>query len=170
MEKWDLFDENRQALYKTHNRKDKMVIGNYHVVVSIWTVNSKNEILSTLRDPKKDVYPNFWENTAGSVLAGETSVEGALRELREETGILANEEEILFLGTKKEKTAFIDSYIVRKDYEISELKMQEDETVDAKWVTLERFDEMIESGLVALPVAERLEYFRKRICDFIFNK
>lgn len=170
MEKWDLLDEQRQLLYKTHRRRDKMEIGNYHVVVSIWTVNSKNEILLTLRDPKKDKYPNFWENTAGSVLAGEASIEGALRELSEETGIIVSEAELSFLGTKKEKTAFIDGYIVRKDYEISELTMQEGETVDAQWVTLEKLDEMIGLGVVAIPVADRLAYFRNDFCDFLFNK
>lgn len=36
MEKWDLFDDKRQPLNKTHNRQDKMVLGEYHIVVDTW--------------------------------------------------------------------------------------------------------------------------------------
>ena len=170
MEEWDLFDEKRQSLNKTHNRQDKMIIGEYHIVVDIWTVNINNEILLTLRHPDKKDYPNLWENTGGSALAGETSKVGAIRELYEETGIIANENELVFLGTKKQKTAFVDTYLVRKNYKISELTMQEGETVGAQWVTLDKLDEMIESGAIALPVAERLAPLRKIFEDFLFSK
>lgn len=170
MEKWDLYNEQRQPLNRTHNRPESMVLGEYHVVVSIWTVNSKNEVLTTLRHTEKDKYPNFWENTAGSVLAGETSRQGARRELLEETGIKVEEEELYFLRTIKEESAFVDLYIVRKDIGRDELVMQEGETVDAKWVSLEVLDEMIESGLIAGPVAKRLLPIREDVERFIFNK
>lgn len=170
MEKWDLFDEIRQPLNRTHNRPEKMEIGEYHVVVAIWTVNTNNEILLTLRHPDKDTYPNVWENTAGSVLAGETSEQGAVRELYEETGIIAKENELFLLGTIKEETAFIDIYIVRKNYKRSDLKMQDGETVDAQWVTLEKLDKMIASGLIAFPVGNRFISLRKCFEEFLFSK
>lgn len=170
MEKWDLFDEKRQPLNKTHNRGDKMISGQYHIVVDIWTVNSNSEVLLTLRHPDKKEYPNFWENTGGFALAGEPSKLGAIRELFEETGIIANENELFFLGTKKEESAFVDTYIIRKNVKISELTMQEGETVAAQWVTLDKLDEIIKSGTVALPVAERLEPLRKAFEDFLLTK
>ena len=108
-----------------------MIIGEYHIVVDIWTVNDDNEILLTLRHPDKKDYPNFWENTGESALEGETSKAAAIRELFEETEIVADEDELFFLGTKKEETAFVDIYIVRKKLKISELTMQDGETVDA---------------------------------------
>lgn len=169
MEKWNLYNEERQPLNRTHNRPEPMTMGEYHVVVSIWTVNSQNEILTTLRHPQKDKYPNFWENTAGSVLAGETSKQGAVRELFEETGIKVNEEELYFLGTKKEKTAFVDVYMVRKDVKREELVMQEGETVDAKWVSLETLDQMIEAREIAEPVGIRLAHFREKFEHFIYK-
>jgi len=170
MEKWDLFDENRLPLNKTHNREDKMKNGEYHIVVDVWTVNDDNEILLTLRHPDKKDYPSFWENTGGSVISGETSRVGAIRELFEETGIIANENELFLLGTKKEETAFVDTYIVRKNIKLSELTMQEGETVGAQWVSLDKLDEMIKFGTIALPVSERLSPLRKVFDDFIFSK
>lgn len=170
MEKWDLFDEMRQPLNMIHNRQDKMIIGEYHIVVEIWTVNNNdNKILLTLRHPDKKEYPNFWENTGGSVLSGETSEIGAIRELFEETGIIANENELYFLGTVKEETAFVDTYIIRKDLKISELTMQEGETVKAQWVSLDKLNKMIKLGIIALPVSERLIPLRKKFEEFLFN-
>lgn len=168
MEKWDLYNEKRELLNKTHYRKNEMIKGEYHVVAGIWTVNSDNEVLLTLRHPDKKEYPNLWENSCGSVLAGESSREGAIRELFEETGIAAGEDELFFLGTRKEKTAFVDTYIVRKNIKIPELTLQDDETVDARWVTLDKLDEMIKAGAIALPVGERLAPLRKAFEDFLF--
>lgn len=167
MEKWDLYNEKRQPINKTHIRHDEMIIGEYHIVVNIWTINSDNEILLTLRHPKKKSYPSLWENTCGCVLAGETSKAAAVRELFEETGIVASENELCLLDIKKEETAFVDTYMVRKNIKISELKMQEGETVDAQWATLDKLDEMIKLGIMAPPVAERLEPLRKVFQHFI---
>lgn len=119
MKLWDLFDENRQKLNRTHCRDKNMQIGEYHVVVEVWTINNKAEILLTLRHQNKKDYPNFWENTGGSVLAGETRKEGAVRELMEETGIEIKAEELIFLGTKKDKNVFYNTYMINKSVEIN---------------------------------------------------
>ncbi|GKX30753.1 NUDIX hydrolase [Vallitalea longa] len=169
MEIWDLYNDKRQLLDKTHNRQDKMEIGKYHIAINVWTVNDDNKILLTLRHPNKEKYPNLWENTGGSVLAGETSKGGAIRELNEETGIVADESDLFFLGTRKEKTAFVDTYIIRKSPKISELKLQDGETVEAQWVTLDKLDDMIKSRVIALPVAERLVPLRKEFEDFLYS-
>jgi len=87
MELWDLYDKDRRPLGIIHKRGDRLKRGTYHLAVGIWTVNSNNELLITLRDKAKKEWPSLWENTAGSVLKGETSLQGAVRELFEETGI-----------------------------------------------------------------------------------
>ncbi|MBA1337040.1 MAG: Phosphoserine phosphatase [Firmicutes bacterium] len=161
MELWDLYDENRCYLNRTHSREALMVTGEYHIVVEVWTANSRGEILLTLRHPNKKDYPNTWENTGGSALTGESSREAAVRELKEETGIAALESELTLLGTKKEETAFVDIYIVHKDIPVESLTMQEGETVEAQWVSLKRLDEIISEGLLALPVVERLKPIRE---------
>lgn len=170
METWDLLDENRRPLGRTQKRGEPTPSGLYHVAVCVWTVNSRSEILLTLRHPEKDMYPNYWENTGGAVQAGESSKAGAVRELFEETGIHAEENELTYLGSRREETAFFDSYIVRKDVPLSQLRLQETETVDAQWVDLERLDAMMVSGEVALPVWERLAPVRAEFEKFLFSK
>ncbi len=66
MEKWDLYDDKRQPLNRAHIRGDKIEMEGFHIVVEIWTVNLKSEILFTLRHPDKKMYSNFWGNTGGS--------------------------------------------------------------------------------------------------------
>jgi len=169
MEIWDLYDTNRQPLNKTHVRGIPMVPGEYHTVVAVWTVNSKNEILLTLRHPNKQKCPNLWENTCGSVLAGESSTAGAVRELKEETGITITENDLILLGTKKEASAFVDTYLIYKDAMIEDLTMQEDETSEAQWVTLEKLDQMVGADLFAPPVVGRLIALRKEFESHLTN-
>lgn len=169
-ELWDLYDGNRNPLHATHVRGTRLKRGTYHIAVGIWTVNDQNEILLTLRSPEKRDWPNLWENTAGSVLAGETSLRGAVRELREETGIRITEEELFLLGTETGRNTIGDCYIVRKNVPLNDIVLQKGETCDARWVTVEELDRMIAAGLVAPPVSGRLSRIRHRFEDFLYHR
>ena len=72
--------------------------GEFHVVVNVLSVDRQGNILITKRHPKKP-FGGKWEVTGGSVLAGETSLHGAVRELEEETGLHAAESELDYRGT-----------------------------------------------------------------------
>lgn len=169
-ELWDLYDQNRQPLHKTHPRGHRLPKGTYHLAVGIWTFNYQNEILITLRAPEKHDWPNLWENTAGSVLAGETSLEGALRELREETGIIAAPEELHLIGSECGRSAFGDCYLLRRDLHREDIILQPGETCDARFVTLTTLDQMIADGLVATPVVTRLQKIRPAFESFLYGR
>lgn len=124
-------------------------------MVSIWTINSREEFLLTLRDATKEFYPSTWENTEGSALLGEASLEAARRELEEEVGIGVSESDLLFLSSHREQSIFLDTYCVYRDVEATDLRLQPLETVDAKWVSLKELEEMIQKGEIAGPVAAR---------------
>ena len=152
----DLYDEHRKPLGRTAKRgSGSLNEGEFHVVVMIATMDSHGRLLCTLRSPEKSSYPGVWELTAGSVLAGEDSVSAAVRELREETGISAQPEELKLFGTVTEKNAFIDCYFLRRDVELSEIVLQEGETADARLVSKSEFENMIAQKKIAFPVARR---------------
>lgn len=167
MELWDIYDDDRRPLGRTRARGEPLKKGENHIVVVIWTVNSRGEILVTLRHPEKKAYPNTWENTGGAVLSGETSRQGAVRELFEETGITAAEDDLLLVDVLKDKNAFFDMYMIKRDLEIGDLTMQEGETSEARWVTVERLVEMATDGTLAAPIARRFlaarEKFRRNM-------
>jgi len=161
MELWDLYDATRRPLHQTHPRSDETPAGTYHIVVEIWTIDDDGNVLLTLRDPNKETYPNKWENTGGSALSGETSRRAAVRELREETGIIASEDALVLLGTYRTSSAFVDIYLLRRSIPVAQLTLQPGETIDAKWVSLAELDELIQDQSIALPVGTRLEAIRE---------
>lgn len=147
MELWDVYDENRNPSGKTHVRGLPLGAGEYHVVSDVWTVNQKSEILLTRRHPDKP-YGLLWECTGGSVLAGETSVEGALRELSEEVGIHASKDELHLIHTICLKERFVDTYITRQNVTAEDLRLQTEEVVEAKFVAFDELMEMWRQGIV----------------------
>lgn len=166
-ELWDLYDRDRRPLNMTHERGKYLRRGTYHIAVGIWTVNDNNELLITLRSPEKRDWPNMWENTAGSLLSGEDSLDGAVRELYEETGIKVDKTDLRLLGTEIGRNVIGDCYVVRKNVDINDIVLQEGETCDARWVSLDVLDQMIAENLVAPPVASRLEKVRKKLEAYI---
>ncbi len=163
MEFWDLYDANRIPLRQTHVRGTALPEGAYHIVVSIWTLNQKGELLTTLRSPEKESEPNLWENTAGSVIAGEESRTGAARELWEETGIRVDPAALTLLGTFREPSAFIDCYLARSNAAEKELVLLAGETVNAAWRSIPDFERLITAGNVAVSVMQRYAFVKEQL-------
>ena len=87
MEIWDLYNERRELTGRDHIRGDAIPDGYYHLVVHVWVRNSKGEYLISQRSADRPTYPLKWECVGGSVLKGEDSLSGALRETKEEVGL-----------------------------------------------------------------------------------
>ncbi len=87
MEIWDLYDEKRKLTGRTHIRGEELPDGCYHLVVHVWIRNSRGEYLISQRAADRPTYPLKWECVGGSVIKGEDSLHGALREVKEEVGI-----------------------------------------------------------------------------------
>lgn len=154
-EYWDLFDGERRPLGRVIRRgRLPSDSGLYHVAVMIVVLNSRGQLLCTLRSPDKPMYPNMWEITGGSAVAGEESSAAARRELFEETGIEAGGD-LRYIMTIKEATAFMDCYFLRREVAAEDIVLQQGETVKAKWVTRAEFENMIARGRVAFPVVRR---------------
>lgn len=151
MELWDLYDSARRPMGRTHPRGRPLPPGACHLGVSVWVVNAQGEFLLTLRSPEKEVCPNEWENPGGAVQSGETSLQGALRELWEETGIRAQGEELQFVASRLESSIWMDTYLLRRALPRA-VTLQPGETADARWVSLAELHRMMEQGLVAAPI------------------
>lgn len=87
MEIWDLYNERRELTGLDHIRGDTIPDGYYHLVVHVWIRNSKSEYLISQRSADRPMHPLKWECVGGSVLKGEDSLSGALRETKEEVGL-----------------------------------------------------------------------------------
>ena len=137
---WELVDEQKKKTGILHERTYSELIpkGLYHIVVEIWTKTKDGKILLTQRHPSKPM-GLLWECTMGSVVVGEESIEGAVRELAEETGICARKEDLIYLGDTFHSNWIVDSYLYLPD-EKPQLRLQEEEVSDAKFVPMAEMD------------------------------
>ena len=146
---WDVYDKDRNKTGKLAQRGvDKLKEGEYHIVVTAVILNSKNEILITQR-AKFKTFPLMWECNGGSILARETSLQGILREVKEEVGVEFKEEDAVFLKTLERSCVppdFKDVWIFRKDIDDSEITLPDGEAVAFKWVTIDEFEEMFKNN------------------------
>ena len=157
MEKWDLYNKNKELLNIVHTRGDKIPDGCYHLVVHIWIKNSKGQYLISQRSPNKSTFPLMWENVGGAVISGETSLEAAIRETKEEVGIdLTNASgKLLFTQVRENLKNIMDVYEYEYNGEISLDNATTDEVCDMKWVTKEEIKKMLENGVFV----KTLKYF-----------
>lgn len=142
MEVWNILDENGNKTGKTMIRGiDKLPEGFYHESVAIWIVNSKNKLLVQKRSSNKKHYPNMWAMTTGAMNIDENMNQAIIREVKEELGIDIKENELIYIGVLKGNTAFINSFIVKKDIDLKELILQKEEVSNAEWNSYEEIEE-----------------------------
>lgn len=143
MEFNDIYDENRRLTGRLHRRGKRWHKGEYGLVVCVWVYDGEGRVLLTKRAPGKS-FAGTWENSGGAAQAGETSLQAIRRELFEETGIRAEEQEFELLETSRDDNAFYDYYCLHRKTPIEEIVLLPGETVAAKWVALEEVHKMVE--------------------------
>lgn len=136
IELWDLYNAVRTKTGATIQRGAKIPAGSYHLSVSIWLMNRQGQYLLSQRHPDK-AFPLYWECTGGSVLAGESSLEGAVREVSEELGILLDPSQgKRILQTRRDLMQdFYDVWLFHNDTPVEHLYLQENEVTGAEWVS-----------------------------------
>lgn len=154
-EYFDILDENGNKIGKTKLRKEVHRDGDWHKAVHIWIINQEGDILLQRRCKDKDSNPNMLDiSSAGHLSAGDESLIGAIRELKEELNIDVTEEELKYVKTLKRavkytetfiNNEFDDMYILRTDKTIEEMKYQEEEISEIMFVPYKKFKEMVKN-------------------------
>ena len=145
MEMVDKLDNKRQSLNRTAERSEK-IDGEYRQSVHTWIMNSNGEFLIQKRTPNKRTFPNKWSQTGGGVDEGETTLEAALRECREELGINITPDNMELILSFKRKYDFVDVWLVKQDFNIEEFVLQEDEVSEVKWATIDEIRNLMKTG------------------------
>ncbi len=165
MEKWDLYTKYRKKTGKEQIRGEKIPKGFYHLVVHVWIRNRKGEYLISQRSISRPTFPLMWECVGGSVLMGESSIDGALREVKEEVGLDLKPEAGKLLFTKlrgtdvkyecKEFNDIMDVWLFEYDGDLHLEDATTDEVADCRWMTVSEIRKLYEDNRLV----QKLDYF-----------
>ena len=173
MEIWDLYTADGALTGKTHVRGEELPDGLYHLVVHVWIKNSKGEYLVSQRAASRPTFPLMWECVGGSVVKGEDSITGAMREAKEEVGIDLRKEdgELLFAKTRKlvngkKFNDILHVWLFRYDGEASLGSATTDEVADVRWLKAEEIKRLFEEEKFVYT----LEYFFSEVEGKTYEK
>ena len=147
---WDAYDRQFNKVDGVDLiRGEPIPEGLYHLVGEIIVRHIDGTYLLMRRDLRKH-FGGFWELTAGgSALKGEDALDCALRELREETGIVAEGlREIRRIVSDVHRSIYVE-YLCVTDWDKSAITMQECETIDYRWVEKEEILQMTSATLAS---------------------
>jgi len=151
MTEWLDVVDNSDAVIGRASRAEVHEKGLLHRSSHIVLFNSVGQVFVQLRSLKKDNHPGLWDSSAaGHVDSGESYLNCAVRELKEELGIQVNPED-LHLRSKLRATAengqeFTHIFSTTSD---EPLTLQEEEIDAGKWVTPAELDDWIEKTPLA---------------------
>ena len=153
MEIRDLYDINRNLTGETIAKGEPIPDGKYIAVVLAFIQNSEGNFLiqkrSTLKDGKLGA-------TSGHLETGETSMQGLIREIKEELGldVMPEDLKLLYSGKSDKRQFFFDIYYLKKDININNLSLQKEEVERVEWHSLAEIKTLVENGLFSDSHAE----------------
>ena len=149
VELWDIIDKNGDATGRVHERGKPMGKGEYHLVIYVWIENDNGEYLIAQRTPNKS-FPNMWETVGGNAVAGDDSLTTALKEVKEELGIILEPQNGQLikhnLRHNDESCGLADVWLFRQNIDISTVTLAPDETCNAMWASRDEINRMIDEG------------------------
>ena len=143
----DVYDEHRCLTGRVHRRGTAWQPGEYGLVVCVWVYDGFGHLLLTRRAKGKS-FAGTWENSGGAALAGETSRQAIARELFEETGIRADQEEFELLGSEKDRNTFYDFYCLKRQVRLQDVVLLPGETDDVMWASFGKVHWMVRTGKI----------------------
>ena len=156
MEIWDAYDKNLNKLDGvTLVRGDNIPDGIFHLVCDILVKHADGTYLLMQRDLRKS-YGGLWEATAGgSALRGETPIDCAKRELKEETGITATELSQVGCEVDDKTHAIYVEFLCITNCDKTAVTLQDGETIAYKWISRNELLNMNKDKLIT----ERMQQF-----------
>lgn len=160
MEIWDAYDEHLNRLNGvTLIRGETVPKGLYHLVSEIVVRHEDGSFLLMQRDRRRHL-GGMWEASAGgSALQGESALECAVRELREETGVTGKMTDLGRIVDRKHRTIYAE-YLCVTDMEKEGVVLQEGETSAYRWISADELRRMSGGELATTRVRMFVEELR----------
>ena len=141
-ELWDLVNKDKKRVGKTYVRYSENPIpeGLYHITARVWIKKPDGKLIILQRHPTR-ADGLLWESTSGAIIHNEKSINGAVREVFEETGIVIDPKELIYLGDVVSNDCIEENYMckLKRDQCII---LQKDEIINAKFFDVDEFDKI----------------------------
>ena len=161
MELWDAYYADGTLAGFDLIRGEAIPEGYYHLVCNTVIKHTDGDYLLMQRSFEKEILPGKWEiGAGGSVLKGEDKIQGALREIIEETGIAEGDLEEIYCVVNEEYRTIYCGFLYTTKCAKDSVVLQEGETIAYKWISQNELIAFWEE----LPEASA---FKKRISKFI---
>lgn len=147
---WDAYDSDFNKIENIKLVRGEPIPNNiFHLVCEIIVKHTDGTYLLMQRDFEKHC-GGMWELTAGgSALSGETPIECAVRELKEETGIISSDlQEVKRIVHNEHHSLYVE-YLCLTNWNKSDIILQEGETINYKWVEKNTILAMAENTLAS---------------------
>ena len=158
MEIWDAYYRNEKKANYDLIRGEEIPKGFYHLVSEVLVKHVDGTYLLMQRDYNKETFPGKYEASAGgSALKGENPIQCALRELKEETGIVVTSLKEVYHIVNDENQRIYYGYLCIVDCDKDSIILQEGETISYKWMDKKEFLDCLNSNEYAGAHGKRIK-------------
>lgn len=164
MEWLDIYDEHGNRTGKTAERGTFLSKGEYFLCAHVILENTDGLFLIQQRSDTKATRPGQLDITAGAVDCGEVSLDGALREAKEEVGLTLPREKMQFLFRDKRRSCYHDVYYIQIPFSLQDCTMQESEVQDLRLVTKKELLDLLEQ------MSHRSPNYKRRLTEFLSHR
>ena len=172
-ERIDIITKDGELTGKTCLKSEAHAKGIWHQTIHVWFYTHDRKILLQKRASVKKVFPNHWDvSVAGHVCAGESVVNAAIRETKEEIGIDISNSDLVKIGLRKDEiihtNGIIDNefkhlFLIRLKSDISTLTKQKGEVDDLQLFDVKILKDATKHGSFMVPNINH--YY-----DFVYEK
>ena len=165
--------ENGKSTGKYINKLKAHKQGICHGISTIALIDNKGRLLIQKRSSTKKDEPNKWDlSCAGHIDINETPKDAAIREMHEELNIILDKKDLVLLDTylnkiKLNEETYINHYtylyIVKKEIDINEIIMNQEEVTSFRFVSKKEYNELLNNNQMVKAVKhcnKLLEYIK----------
>lgn len=147
-ELWDMRDETGEVTGRITSRDQykKLQSGEYALVVHIYLFTPDGRCLIQKRSETKAVLPGVWDITGGSAMLGEDGLTAALRETREEVGLVLEPGQLVREATLLRRRSFLEIWSATLPIDPSQCVLEPSEVEAVRLVSREELCRIIQTA------------------------